>query len=137
MLDDRTRRMLDARLARDQADERLPSIVAGLARDGELVWTGGRGIAGGRRPDAGTQYRAGSITKSFVAVAVMRLRDAGELSLSDQIGDHVDLAGLGAAPAVAAMTVGQLLSHAAGLRAETAGPWWERTPGSSLGDLAC
>lgn len=136
MLDGRTGRLLDARLARDQADERLPSIVAGLARDGELVWTGGRGIAGGRRPDAGTQYRAGSITKTFVAVAVMRLRDAGELSLSDPIGDHVDLAGLGAAPAVAATTVGQLLSHAAGLRAETAAPWWERTPGSSLADLA-
>ena len=43
MLDGRTGRLLDARLARDQADERLPSIVAGLARDGELVWTGGRG----------------------------------------------------------------------------------------------
>lgn len=136
MLDDRTGRLLDARLARDQADERLPSIVAGLARDGELVWTGGRGITSGRRPDAGTQYRAGSITKTFVASAVMRLRDAGELGLSDPIGDHVGLADLGAAQAVAAMTVGQLLSHAGGLRAETAGPWWERTPGSSLADLA-
>lgn len=136
MLDDRTSRLLDARLARDQADERLPSIVAGLARDGELVWTCGRGFAGGRRPDAGTQYRAGSITKTFVALCVMRLRDAGELSLSDPVGDHVDLAGLGVAPAVAAMTVGQLLSHSAGLRAETAGPWWERTAGSSLAELA-
>lgn len=136
MLDDRTGRLLDARLARDQADQRLPSIVAGLARDGELIWTGSRGLASGRRPDAATQYRAGSITKTFVAIAVMRLRDAAELSLSDPIGDHVDLADLGAAPAVAAMTVGQLLSHATGLRAETAGPWWERTPGSSLADLA-
>lgn len=138
MLDDRTRRLLDARLARDQAELRVPSIVAGLARDGELIWTGARGRAGAGagRPDADTQYRAGSITKTFVAVAVLRLRDAGALSLSDPIGDHVDLAGLGTAPAVAAMTVGQLLSHAAGLRAETAGPWWERTPGSSLADLA-
>ena len=135
MLDDRTRRLLDARLARDQVAERLPSIVAGLARDGELVWTSGRGEVSGHRPDAGTQYRAGSITKTFVALGVLRLRDAGRLSLSDSIGDHVDLAGLGAAPAVATMTVGQLLSHAAGLRAETAGPWWERTPGSSLADL--
>jgi CubicO group peptidase (beta-lactamase class C family) len=136
MPDDRTGRLLDARLARDQAEKRLPSIVAGLARDGELVWTGGRGDVGGDRPDADTQYRAGSITKTFVALCVMRLRDAGKLSLSDPIGDHVDLASLGTAPAVAAMTVGQLLSHAAGLRAETAGPWWERTAGSSLTDLA-
>jgi CubicO group peptidase (beta-lactamase class C family) len=135
MLEDRTRRLLHARLARDQADERLPSVVAGLARDGELIWTSDRGLVDRAQPDPDTQYRAGSITKTFVAVAVMRLRDSGELSLSDPIGDHVDLTGLGAAPAVAAITVGQLLSHSAGLRAETAGPWWERTPGSSLADL--
>lgn len=136
MLDDRTKRMLDARLSRDQANERLPSIVAGLARDGQLVWTGGRGRVGDRRPAADTQYRAGSITKSFVAVAVLRLRDAGQLSLSDQLGDHLNVAELGASPTVASMTIGQLLSHSAGLRAETAGPWWERTPGSPLADLA-
>jgi CubicO group peptidase (beta-lactamase class C family) len=136
MLSDRTGRLLDARLARDQADERLPSVIAGLARDGELVWTGGRGDVDGHRPDADTQYRAGSITKTFVALCVMRLRDSGQLSLSDQLGEHLDVAGLGASSAVAAMTIGQLLSHSAGLRAETAGPWWERTPGSSLSDLA-
>jgi CubicO group peptidase (beta-lactamase class C family) len=136
MLDDRTRRLLDARLARDQADQRLPSIAAGLARDGELVWTGGRGLTDGKRPDANIQYRAGSITKTFVAAAVLRLRDGGELSLSDPVADHLDVASMGASPTVAAMTVGQLLSHAAGLRAETAGPWWERTAGSSVADLA-
>lgn len=136
MLKDRTQRLLDARLARDQADERLPSIAAGVARDGVLLWSGGRGLADGARPGADTQYRAGSITKTFVAIAVLRLRDSGELRLSDPIGDHLDLASLGAAPEVAALTVGQLLSHSSGLRAETAGPWWERTRGSSLADLA-
>jgi CubicO group peptidase (beta-lactamase class C family) len=136
MLDERTRRLLDARLGRDQADERLPSVVAGLARDGELVWTGGRGEVGGNQPDADTQYRAGSITKTFIALCVLRLRDSGKLALSDQLGGHLDVTGLGVSPAVATMTVGQLLSHSAGLRAETAGPWWERTPGSSLSNLA-
>jgi len=136
MLGDRTRRLLDARLAREQADERVPSVVAGLARDGELVWTAGRGEVGGHRPDADTQYRAGSITKTFVAVCVLRLRDHGQLTLSDKLGEHLDVAELGVSPAVSATTIGQLLSHSSGLRAETAGPWWERTPGSSLSDLA-
>ncbi|HWF80693.1 MAG TPA: serine hydrolase domain-containing protein [Streptosporangiaceae bacterium] len=136
MLDDRTKRLLDARLARDQAAERLPSIVAGLARDGEFAWAGGRGEVSGHRPDCDTQYRAGSITKTFVALCVMRLRDSGKLTLSDQLGEHLDVTGLGASAAVAAMTIGQLLSHSSGLRAETAGQWWERTAGSSLADLA-
>jgi CubicO group peptidase (beta-lactamase class C family) len=133
MIDDRTRRLLDVRLARDQAGQRLPSVSAGLIRDGELVWTGARGLVDGRAPDACTQYRAGSITKTFVAAAVLRLRDAGEVGLSDPIGDHLDA---GTAGAAAPMTVGQLLSHSAGLRAETAGPWWERTAGLSLADLS-
>lgn len=136
MIEDRTRRLLDVRLARDQATERLPSVAAGLGRDGKLVWTGGRGRADGRAPDANTQYRAGSITKTFVAVTVMRLRDAGQLSLSDPLGDHLSLTEIGGSVQVAQMTIGQLLSHSAGLRAETEGPWWERTPGGSLPDLA-
>lgn len=129
MIEDRTRRLLDVRLARDQAGQRLPSVSAGLVRDGELVWAGGRGLVDGQAPDANTQYRAGSITKTFVAAAVLMLRDRGEVSLSDPIGDHID------AGSVGGMTIGQLLSHSAGLRAETANPWWERTPGKSLAQL--
>jgi CubicO group peptidase (beta-lactamase class C family) len=133
MIGEKTLRLLDVRLARDQADQRLPSVTACLVRDGEVVWTGARGLVDGQPPDAKTQYRAGSITKTFVAVTVLKLRDEGRLSLSDALGDHLDP---GTAGAAAPMTVGQLLSHSAGLRAETAGPWWERTPGLLLADLS-
>jgi CubicO group peptidase (beta-lactamase class C family) len=132
--DERTRRLLAARLAQEQAGHRLPSVAAGLVRDAELVWSAGRGRIGGTTgpaPGADVQYRAGSITKTFIAVAVLRLRDEGRLDLSDPIGRHVgDAAGAGG------LTIGQLLSHTSGLRAETAGPWWERTAGSPLGVLA-
>ncbi len=133
MIEDRTRRLLDVRLARDQAGQRLPSVAACVARDGEVVWTGGRGRVDGQVPDASTQYRAGSITKTFVATTVLMLRDAGRLSLSDPIGEYLDADAAGWARS---MTIGQLLSHSAGLRAETAGPWWERTQGTSLAELA-
>jgi CubicO group peptidase (beta-lactamase class C family) len=135
-----TRDLLLVRLAEEQSRCRLPSVVAGLVRDGELVWSAGRGRiggggggdahpAGGTAPDADTQYRCGSISKTFVAVAVLRLRDEGLFSLQDPIARHLPDAGVGDA------TIGQLLSHSAGLRAETAGPWWERTPGGSFDDL--
>ncbi len=133
MIEDRTRRLLDVRLARDQAGQRLPSVAAGLVRDGEILWSGGRGLVDGQPPDANVQYRAGSITKTFVAASVLRLRDAGQLRLSDPIAGYLSD---GAAGAAGSMTIGQLLSHSAGLRAETAGPWWERTPGSSLAELS-
>jgi CubicO group peptidase (beta-lactamase class C family) len=129
MVSEQTSRFLRARLAADHAGLRLPSVTAGLARGGALVWTGGCGSAAGAAPGPDVQYRCGSITKTFVAVLVMRLRDAGRVDLSDPVGRHIE------AGSAAGLTVGQLLSHTSGLRAETAGPWWERTPGVLMGTL--
>jgi CubicO group peptidase (beta-lactamase class C family) len=132
-LPDEVRMRLDRRLADEQRDQRLPSVVAGLVRRGALVWSGAAGTTTGAPdvvPGDDLQYRMGSITKTFVAVTVLRLRDEGLLALDDSIGEH-----LADAPAGDA-TVAQVLSHAAGIPAETAGPWWERTPGGSWSELA-
>ena len=125
-------RLLAARTAEEQANHRLPSLAAGLVRRGTLVWSGGRGRidgANGPVPDADVQYRAGSITKTFVAAAVMRLRDEGKLDLSDPVGQYFDAAD------ASRLTIGQVLSQTSGLRAETSGPWWERIPGSPFESL--
>ncbi len=123
---------LEARLAREQVEARLPSLVAGLVRDGVLLWWGARGtlgLAGDSLRLPTTQYRIGSISKTFAAVAAMRLRDEGALDLNDAVGQH--LPELGDLP----VTIGQLLSHTSGLPAEPKGPWWERTPGVAFDDL--
>lgn len=125
-------RDLERRLEAEQIAERLPSIVEGVVREGRVLWWGARGttgLDGDAVATPSTQYRIGSITKTFVAVAVMRLRDEGSLDLADRIRSH--LPELSELP----VTVGQLLSHTSGLRAETPGPWWERTPGGSFADL--
>ena len=125
-------RKLEDRLAQEQVEARLPSLVAGLVRDGVLLWWGARGsggLAGNDPATPATQYRIGSISKTFAAVAVMRLRDEGALDLNDAVGRHVpELDDL-------PVTVGQLLSHTSGLPAEPRGPWWERTPGVPFADL--
>ena len=108
-------RQLEDRLAQEQVEARLPSVVAGLVRDGVLLWWGARGSGGlaGDSPAAPTtQYRIGSISKTFAAVAVMRLRDEGALDLNDPVGRH--LPELDDLP----VTIGQLLSHTSGLPAE-------------------
>jgi len=119
-----TRRALLHRVAVAQAEGRTPSIVAAVVRDGTLVWSGARSMIDGHVPDSDTQYRIGSITKTFVAVQVLRLRDEGLLDLADPLGKH-----LPDAAEATDVTVAQLLSHTAGLVAESSGPWWERTPG--------
>jgi CubicO group peptidase (beta-lactamase class C family) len=126
-------RRLDDRLALEQVQSRLPSLVAGLVREGVLVWSAARGdtgLSGEKASTTATQYRIGSISKTFTAVEVMRLRDEGAIDVSDLVGDHLEE--LSGRP----VTIAHLLSHTSGLRAETSGPWWERTPGVSFAELA-
>ncbi|MFE9251893.1 serine hydrolase domain-containing protein [Streptomyces sp. NPDC007088] len=124
-----TRRALLHRIARAQAEGRAPSLVASVVRGGRQVWSGARTSVDGHGPDDDVQYRVGSITKTFTAVLVMRLRDEGLLRLEDPVERHLPGTGVGE------VTVVQLLSHTAGLAAETPGPWWERTPASLRPEL--
>ncbi|WP_338897226.1 serine hydrolase domain-containing protein [Streptomyces sp. TG1A-60] len=125
-----TRRALLHRIAVAQAEGRAPSLVAAVVRDGEAVWNGSRTSVQGHAPDENVQYRIGSITKTFTAVLVLRLRDEGVLDLGDPLEKH--LPGTGAGDA----TVAELLAHTGGLAAESPSPWWERTPGSLRPELA-
>ncbi|MDQ3275394.1 MAG: beta-lactamase family protein [Actinomycetota bacterium] len=125
---------LGAEVAKAQVAGRLPSLVAGVARDGGLAWWCGRGRRVRRdtdlRPDVDTQYRIGSITKTMTAVLVLQLRDAGRIDLGDPIGRHVPHAPFGD------RSVRSLLTHSSGMPSEPRGPWWERSPGVSFADLA-
>lgn len=117
------------RVAVEQSEARAPSLTAGVVRDGESTWFGARGKVDGRAPTADTQYRIGSITKTFVAVLVMRLRDEGRLDLNDPLDEHVPGTSFGG------VTIAQLLSHTAGLTSESPGQWWERAPGGDWPQL--
>ena len=125
-----TRRALTRRVAVGQAEGRTPSLVGAVVRDSYPVWCGARSMLEEHEPDGNTQYRIGSLTKTFVAVLVMRLRDEGRLGLADPLGKYLD------AGQAKSATIAQLLSHTAGLASETHGPWWERTPGDLRPELA-
>jgi CubicO group peptidase (beta-lactamase class C family) len=64
-----------------------------------------------------TQYRVGSITKTFTAASIMQLRDAGKLDLEDTLDHHLE----GAAHRP---TIRRLLSHSSGLQRETQNDSW-------------
>jgi CubicO group peptidase (beta-lactamase class C family) len=111
---------LERRVRREQRDQRLPSITAAVVRDGELVWesaVGAADLTATREATPDTQYRLGSITKTFTAAAIMQLRDAGKLDLEDPLDKHVDAA-------AHAPTLRRLLSHTSGLQRETHDDAW-------------
>jgi CubicO group peptidase (beta-lactamase class C family) len=111
---------LERLVRREQRDKRLPSLAAAVLRDGEIAWETAVGAADvtatlDATPD--TQYRLGSITKTFTAAAIMQLRDAGKLQLEDPLDLHVE-------GAVHAPTLRRLLSHTSGMQRETHDDAW-------------
>ena len=79
------------------------------------------------------RFRIASHSKSFTAAGVMKLREQRKLKLDDAIGDYVD----GVHADVAEATIGQLLSHSAGLVRDgsDAGQFLDRRPYLSAKEL--
>ena len=121
-LSTRLRRSLEARVVEAQRSWRTPGLSVGVVRGGQLVWShhvGAARLDPVRPADDDTQFMIGSITKTFTAVLIMQLRDAGRLSLYDPIGTWLP------DTRHAAVTVRQLLAHSSGLAREPVGHLWE------------
>ncbi|HET6666634.1 MAG TPA: serine hydrolase domain-containing protein, partial [Intrasporangium sp.] len=73
-----------------------------------------------------TQFMIGSVTKTFTALAVMALRDAGRLSLDDPLDVHVPATRHGR------LQLRQMLAHASGLQREPVGNIWESLSAPSV-----
>jgi CubicO group peptidase (beta-lactamase class C family) len=108
---------------------RVPGIAYGIVIDGRLAHSGAAGYrdVGTKSPvDADTVFRIASMTKSFTALCIMRLRDEGKLSLDDPAERYVpELAGLNYPTADSPrITIRHLLSHAEGFPEDN--PWGDR-----------
>jgi CubicO group peptidase (beta-lactamase class C family) len=121
--------------------ERMPGAVMGIIVDGELVWIKTAGVreASGNANDAttgsvtnkapvtpDTVFRIASMTKSFTAMAILKLRDEGKLSLDDPAARYVpELANLAYPTSDSpAITIRHLLTHSEGFPEDN--PWGDR-----------
>ncbi|MGE0723904.1 MAG: serine hydrolase [Alphaproteobacteria bacterium] len=110
---ERSRAWLSARVARFG----LPGVSIAVVHDQDLVWVEAFGEA---RPAA--LYRIGSITKALTATALLRLRDAGKLSLDDPLDRY--LPWFRPAGAGRPITLRHVLTHTSGLPREAPFPYW-------------
>jgi CubicO group peptidase (beta-lactamase class C family) len=78
--------------------EHIPGAAWGVIIDGKLVHvgvTGFRELATKSPVDSSSVFRIASMTKSFTAIAILKLRDEGKLSLDDPAEKYIpELAGL-------------------------------------------
>jgi CubicO group peptidase (beta-lactamase class C family) len=117
---------------------RATGVAVGIVLDGELVYARGFGVRDveTKTPiDLDTVFCIASMTKSFTAAAVMKLRDGGKVVLDAPAATYApELAALiaptrdGPAP-----TVRHLLTHASGLSYDDA--WGKETFGVSYDEM--
>ena len=109
----------------------MPSVSTAVFRDGDVLWEQALGLAdveAKQEATPQTQYRIGSITKTFTAVGIIQLRDAGELSLDDPLTKHLPDSAHGP-------TLGRMLAHSSGLQREPPGEIWETMKAPSREEL--
>lgn len=107
----------------------VPGAAWGIVVDGELAhagFAGVRDIATKAPVDADTVFRIASMTKSFTALAILKLRDEGRLSLDDPAERYVpELKDLKYPTTDSPrITIRHLLSHSEGFPEDN--PWGDR-----------
>ena len=120
--------LLEAWLESQLAYRGWPGLSIGIVHDQELIWARGFGHASLERSERATPdtlYRIASITKLFTSTAILQLRDAGKLRLSDPLTQHLPWFKIGEAyPDAPPITIEHLLTHTAGLPRELGFPYW-------------
>ena len=103
-----------------------PGAVLGVVVDGELVWVKAAGVrekTNDTPVTPETVFRIASMTKSFTAMAILKLRDEGKLSLEDPVSRYVpELANLPYPTSDSqVLTIRHLLTHSEGFPEEIHG----------------
>lgn len=120
---------IDSLMRAFAVQRRVPGLAYGIIVDGRLVHVVADGIRETRTRapvDTATVFRIASMSKSFAALAILQLRDAGRLSLDEPAERYVpELATLRYATSDAPrITVRHLLTHSAGFPEDN--PWGDQ-----------
>jgi CubicO group peptidase (beta-lactamase class C family) len=120
---------IDSLFSAFQAANHVPGIAYGILIDGQLVHTGTAGlrdVESNAPVDSASVFRIASMTKSFTALSILKLRDDGKLSLEDPAERYVpELAGLDYPTTDSPrLTIRHLLSHAEGFPEDN--PWGDQ-----------
>jgi D-alanyl-D-alanine-carboxypeptidase/D-alanyl-D-alanine-endopeptidase len=120
--------VIDAAFDRWQAAAHAPGLVYGVVQDGRIIHlrTAGVRTVDGPAVTPDTLFRIASMSKAFTALAILKLRDEGRLSLDDLAETHVpEMRGWRYATADSPrIRVRDLLNHTGGF--VTDDPWGDR-----------
>ena len=120
---------LDEIAVRWARDNKVPGLAWGIVIDGALARFGSvgqRNVEKGGAIDQDTVFRIASMTKSFTALAILKLRDAGKLELDAPAARYLPELASWSRPTSDSgpVTIRHLLTHTAGFPEDN--PWGDR-----------
>ena len=109
-------------------ENHFPGYSFGIVLDGKLVYTTSSGYSNLQTKTPATaksMFRIASMSKSFTAMAILKLRDEGKLQLDDAVEKYIPaLKGQGLTKDAPLMTIRHLMTHSAGFPEDN--PWGDR-----------
>jgi len=104
----------------------IPGMALGIVQDGQIAHLGGYGVAdsSGRAVTPQTPFYLASVTKSFTALAVMQLVEAGKIDLDAPVQTYLPWFELADKDASAKITVRNLLNHTSGISTKDGDRFW-------------
>jgi CubicO group peptidase (beta-lactamase class C family) len=110
-------RRIDAFLSAEVEEGGIPGLTAAAVRDGEVIYRGAFGVrrlGGGEALTPDHVFHFASVSKPFVATAIVQLMEQGELTPRDLVTDHLSYFRL-ADNRYRSITIRQMLNHTAGM----------------------
>ena len=89
---DAVKRWVEENVPEMMREARLPGFSIAVVKDGDTIYADGFGARDTQKnlpATTDTLFGIGSITKSFVAIAILQLVEQGKLSLDDPVAEHL------------------------------------------------
>jgi CubicO group peptidase (beta-lactamase class C family) len=127
-LPDKVVERLESSITRTLQDQKVPGFAIGVVKDGRLVYSRGFGVMKHDDPSRPvtpeTLFHMASITKPFVATAIMQLVEQGKLDLDDPVIKHIPYFRLKDSR-YKEITVRQMVTHTSGMP-DVANYYWDK-----------
>jgi len=111
--DKQTQEKMEKALDKAMQESRSPAAIVGVWAPGDGTWVVAKGkadIETGQLAQIEDKTRLGSITKTFVATAILQLVDEGKIGLDEAANKYLSFM-----PGESKVTVRQLLNHSSGI----------------------
>jgi CubicO group peptidase (beta-lactamase class C family) len=108
---------IDRYIGQEMHEQRIPGLALGIVQGDQIVHLQGFGVAdpSGRAVTPQTPFMIFSTTKSFTALAIMQLVEAGKIELDAPVQHYLPWFRVADETASAQITVRHLLNHTSGL----------------------